>query len=194
MVTDKVNARFSQELPVLYKTARTIWAFAMKENTNKQQMFLNFKMSYRGDIRKQPSVIVWSLTLRKLMSSGGQQWAGVVKEWNTMNNKGSQLVGAKATAVKSLLESIPPRVFDLIVAHVSKHTWEKSAFSEEGLATKKMHPGTKVKWERGGGSAVSVECLESLMHNLNSDWDDRLPSMKKKLSKKELEEKLTRRP
>ena len=150
-------------------------------------MFINFKISYRGNIRRAPSIVTWASTLMNLCKQGHVSWTQVIKDWNMQASKNSHLVGQKAVSVKLLMESCPDTVFKLIIDHVSRHGWHGSAFSDDSLATKKIMPGFKIVLPNGTTLVVTLESITLMFQNIDSDWDRRVPTMRKKFPKKDME-------
>ena len=152
-------------------------------------MFLNFSISHRSSIRRAPSVVTWVQTLNRHKLAGASTWAHIVKEWNAKVAKSSQLTGQKATVVKLLVENTPTEVSAKISEHVSKWGWAASAFSDDCLAVMKTMPGSKVKFDNGLTTSVSEESLLLMFTHINKDWGDRLPHVRQKLTKKDMEER-----
>ena len=59
-----------QELPLLWKTARAVYGQVVTQGTYKDHIFMNFAASYRGSMRKAPSVILWVIVLREMARTG----------------------------------------------------------------------------------------------------------------------------
>ena len=87
------------------------------------------------------------------------------------------------------MESTPTEVLAKISEHVSKWGWAASAFSDDCLAVKKTMPGSKVKFDNGLTTSVSEESMLLMFTHINKDWDDRMPHMRRKLTKKDMEER-----
>eukprot|EP00971_Amphidinium_carterae_P206904 4105271-Amphidinium_carterae.1 len=71
---------------------------------------------------------------------GLQDSASIVREWNSTCPEKQKLVGAKATALRSLL-SWPEGALAALDEHVSLLTWESCAFTETALSNSKLTPG-----------------------------------------------------
>lgn len=167
-----------------------VWSFSLKAGTAQDQMFLNFGISHRSAIRRAPSVVTWVQVLQKLKVAGSGTWTQVVKEWNSKAAKTNQLTGQKAVAVKLLMDSTPSEVFAKISEHTSKWGWAASAFSDECLAQRKAMPGSKIKFDCGVTTAVSAESMLLMFKLINKEWDERLPHMRRKFTKKDMEERV----
>ena len=111
-------------------------------NDREERIFAAFKASARGSIRKPPSCVSWIVTLSRLeVAAPGMQAKSVVQRWNKKAASKDLLQGAKAQAIKNCLELLPAHDRKHLVLCVSKQGWDKSPFTEEALATKKIYPG-----------------------------------------------------
>ena len=152
-----------------------LWVFPVVVLNYKEQVVLNFGISYRSSIRRAPSVIMWVQVLRKLVKKGLTTWAQLIKEWNGQCSKSNQIVGQKAVAVKLMIELLPESWFELVVAHVSWHGWHHGAYSDDSLGSKKLVPGTKIKLPGGQVVVVTEVALLLMARNVDADWKGRRP-------------------
>ena len=67
------------------------------------QIFHRNKIDARGSIRKAPNVISWTISFDKLRLVGDKDAGAIIKAWNTESSKHHQIVGAKAQALKNVL-------------------------------------------------------------------------------------------
>ena len=139
-------------MPKFTKSCLAVYCFRPACATKKQEAYYNFKLSVRGSIRQAPSCITWLLMLQNLRRSGMADASSIIKEWNETSGKGSALIGAKAQAVKLLIEKAPPLAIEFLAAHVSAFGWTGCAFSDDGLGSKKTFPGNVFKHARPGWS------------------------------------------
>ena len=64
-----------------------------------------------------------------------------VKDHNAASSKAGQLVGAKAQAVKNILNALPQNVKQLIVTHTVEVGFEATPWQDDCLGSKKWLPG-----------------------------------------------------
>ena len=100
----------------------------------------NAKLSARGAIRRAHDVITW-LGKLYLLKQTGLDPAAVLKRWNAMATKESQVTGNKRTCCLMLLENAPNAAVQLLLDHVSEFGQESSCFAEDAFANKKIMPG-----------------------------------------------------
>ena len=104
-------------------------------------MFFNFKESIRGSIRKPPNAMTWVHSLMALVKCGETDPGGVIRIWNAQASRNSQIAGEKAQSIKNIMELMPPAAYTAIMDLVGKIGWEKSPWSDQALANKKIYPG-----------------------------------------------------
>jgi len=125
----------------LFKSCQVIYGHCPKVLNKKAEALLAFKISTKGAIRQAPSAITWFITLANLSRYGVTDPSAVIAEWNRSNGKTSALVGGKAMAVKLLLEKAPKTCANFLIQHVGAWGWNNCAFSDDGLASKKIYLG-----------------------------------------------------
>ena len=68
--------------------------------SRKDEAFMNFQLSIRGDIRKPPNCLTWVGTLSKICPNHNQVTIGsVLKEWN-LKDSGFSKAGLSARGVQ----------------------------------------------------------------------------------------------
>jgi hypothetical protein len=90
-------------------------------------------------------VLTWIQSLLKSNEDAG----AAIGEWNKVSGGNGDLVGAKAQAVKQLLDNFPRKGLDLLLKHVSVHGWDNSVFTEDALGSRKLLPSQSFSM-RGG--------------------------------------------
>ncbi len=135
-----------------------------------QEFFTNIKMSNRGSIRKNASIVTWATSLMFLRNHGGVRDPGsVIRSWNSQSARSSQINGQRAQALKMLLE-FPKPALDRLIQCVSTLGWESCPFSEDSLSSKKLLPPfifrktADDKWTARG--AVSMESVVLMTNHI----------------------------
>ena len=188
-IDDEIDLQ--QIAPNVWKSFRCLRFYNVEFSTLRDQTFNNFKLSCRGAIRKPPNVISWVVMLGRMTEAGDRDVGAILRQWNRDNVKAANVVGAKAQAVKSVLEVASPETKNILVAHVSEFGWEHAMLNEDGLASKKLFPGNHFRtvgsktW-----SARQVVTKESshIMFRGVLERFKKLPDLlRKKMSKQQLE-------
>ena len=107
----------------------------------KEEVFYNFKESIRGSIRKPPNAMTWVHSLMALVKCGESDTGGVIRTWNAQATRSSQIVGEKSQSIKNVMELMPAAAYKSIMDLVAKIGWERSPWSDQALANKKIYPG-----------------------------------------------------
>eukprot|EP00959_Pyramimonas_sp_CCMP1952_P455240 9471258-Pyramimonas_sp.AAC.2 len=76
-----------------------------------------------------------------LVKCGESDSGGVIRTWNAQASRSSQIAGEKAQSIKNIMELMPPAAYHAIMDLVSKIGWERSPWSDQALANKKIYPG-----------------------------------------------------
>jgi len=126
--------------PELLKSIQIIYAYRLLFVSKKDEILDNFKRSIRGSIRRPPNIMTWVVVLTNLKKHG-EDAASVVRQHNAQNARLGQLVGAKAQAVKNILDSLPSEALAVVVSHVQRLGWDDCVFSDDSLSSKKYLPG-----------------------------------------------------
>ena len=149
----------------------------------------NARLSARGAIRKAHDVITWLGKLWILRCDGLDPGA-VLKEWNSMATKESQVTGNKRAACLQLLEAPEPAV-KILLEHVSEYGSE-SAFQEDAFSNKKVMPSfvprannNKV-WMRR--LTVTNEGFLLMVRFLDAEWSRKPHAVRRKYDKTQMEE------
>ena len=100
--------------------------------------FQNAQSSARGNIRRAHDVATWLAKL-SMLQSRGLKADSILKQWNEVATKESQIGGQKRVALLALLAA-PTEVAQLLVRHSSEFG-SQSAFSEECFAQKQLQIG-----------------------------------------------------
>ena len=159
-------------LPAFYHSVLVVFGQVMAPMSVPDQVVLNFTLSVKGSIRKQPSVISWVTMLDKVRRFGVDDFDSLIKRFNARVSTASQLAGRKAMIVKLLVESWPSAAWAMVRDHVSEVGWDKNVLSEEVLASKKLLPGHQFKapnklWaSRSKVSEASWLALKRLLRDL----------------------------
>ena len=132
-------------LPAFYHSVLVVFGHGMAPMSVPDQVVLNFTLSVKGSIRKQPSVISWVTMLDKVRRFGFDDFDSLIKRFNARVSTASQLAGRKAMIVKLLVESWPSAAWAMVRDHVSEVGWDKNVLAEEVLASKKLLPGHQFK-------------------------------------------------
>ena len=103
--------------------------------------FENAKLSARGAIRQAHDVPTW-LSKLALLQSKGLKADAVIKAWNDVATRDSQITGQKRVALLQLLAS-PLELCQLLIKHASEFG-QKGAFSEECFANKALQVGASL--------------------------------------------------
>ena len=104
---------------------------------------MNFKISIKGSLRKAPSIMCWVSAVQNLMVYGGGKVdvPALIKKFNAQSSSAFQLIGAKAQAVRALLEDFPDAALEHLQSHVQAVGWQSCAFTDDALSSKKLLPG-----------------------------------------------------
>ena len=107
-------------LPELMKTAGVVHVTREAVSSKVDQLLQNTKLSFRGSIRKAPSIITWVAQLRGIQADV----ANVIGQWNRIAaSKDQRLVGQKATSVSNVM-AFPSVAVDILIGMVSQFGWE----------------------------------------------------------------------
>ena len=132
--------------PSLYESIRNIEVVNLRFATKRDEIFGNFILSHRGEIRKPPSILTWVFSLKKLRDEYSDSDAGaVIRQWNSKVTRAGQLQGGKAQGVKNVLELMPEEAWLVVLADESRHGRENSPYTDELMASKKIYPGSHFK-------------------------------------------------
>ena len=126
-IDDEIDLQ--QIAPNVWKSFRCLRFYNVEFSTLRDQTFNNFKLSCRGAIRKPPNVISWVVMLGRMTEAGDRDVGAILRQWNRDNVKAANVVGAKAQAVKNVLEVASPETKNILVAHVSEFGWEHTMFN-----------------------------------------------------------------
>jgi hypothetical protein len=109
LIEDSVSGDTVKQVhETLYQSVRAIYAHKLVFADKEAEIFENFKLSQRGEIRRAPNVITWVFTLMEL----GKKYqltdiGAVLRKWNNMASKSAQLLGGKSQSVKNIMELLP---------------------------------------------------------------------------------------
>lgn len=178
--------------PTLLDSCSQIYVHCVAMATKREELLENFKRSTRGSIRKPPNVMTWVLGLQQLRANGDSDIATIVKHHNANSSKAGQLAGAKAQAVKNLLEQLPNMALNVLSEHVQSLGWDNCAFSDDCLSSKKYLPGHQFR--RGIGlwiarGKVTKESCELTLRHIIAVHESTSPAMRKKVDRATIEEK-----
>ena len=157
----------------------------------KAEALLAFKISTKGAIRQAPSAITWFITLANLSRYGVTDPSAVIAEWNSSNGRTSALVGGKAMAVKLLLEKAPKTCANFLIQHVGAWGWNNCAFSDDGLASKKIYPGYCWKHQKPGWADRNQVTDRSMLIHLRAsvqDFEGKPAFARRKINRKDMED------
>ena len=169
-----------------------IYVHCVQFATKRDELLENFKRSTRGSIRKPPNVMTWVLGLQQLRAKGDTDIATTVRHHNATSSKIGQLTGAKAQAVKNLLEQLPSTALTVLSDHVQSLGWESCAFSDDCLSSKKYLPGHQFR--RGTGlwiarGKVTKESCELTLRHIIAVHESTAPALRRKVDRSTIEEK-----
>ena len=182
-------------LPAFYHSVLVVFGHVMAPMSVPDQVVLNFTLSVKGSIRKQPSVISWVTMLDKVRQLGFDDFDSLIKRFNARVSTASQLAGRKAMIVKLVVESWPSAAWAMVRDHVSEVGWDKNVLSEEVLASKKLLPGHQFKapnklW--ASRSKVSEGSLMLVRNRLLRDFGKLQKGVARKITRAAFEEMLER--
>ncbi len=136
-----IVAELKSKMSKLFESSRKIWCYRMTYGSKRDELFANFALSARGSIRKPPHTLQWVAALKKLDAADEASANSIIKAWNSQVARASHLAGAKAVGVRNVLGSMPEEVYELLLDHVSKCSWDGCALSDDVLQSKKIYPG-----------------------------------------------------
>ena len=180
--------------PQLLASMATVNTQILTHSSKEQELIYNFKSSSRGSLRRAPSSMEWVQSVRLIRGRGS--WVDLtscMKKFNTGLSKNLQLTGAKAVAVRNLLDGIPTKALEIIENHVQLYGWPKSCFTDDCLSSKKLLPGYQFRhqagqvWQRLG--RMTEESCELLFKHVTKAYEESPEGARKSLTKLELEEK-----
>ena len=136
---------------------------------------MNFKISIKGSLRKAPGIMCWVSAVQNLMVFGGGKVdvQALIKKFNLQNHSAFQLLGAKAQAVRALLEDFPEAALQRLQSHVQALGWQGCAFTDDALSSKKVLPGhtfrnvTGSKSWTGWGKVTEESATLAIHHAVN---------------------------
>jgi len=178
--------------PVLWQSMRDITVVNLRFATLREQAFSNFKLSARGAIRQAPSVINWVVVLQKLGAAGDSDTGQIIRQWNQGSARANQILGAKAQAVKNVMDLCLPETIALMIDHVSTYTWEGCSIQEDCLASKKVFKGQHFrsvnsrKWT--SRQIVTKESCQMMWLRIFKKYDTTVATFRKKYNKAYVEE------
>ena len=138
-IDDKVNLK--KQYYELWLSINRINCIQVVHANSRSEVFANFDLAYRFSMKKQPSILNWVRSLRSLAKCGDKDDADVVREWNRQATDASVIKGAKATALKLMLTSMPKKALDALDKHVSELSWDSCPWSDDSIRSKKHYPG-----------------------------------------------------
>lgn len=176
--------------PVLFESLKKIYCYPFAFENLREAMFINFKLSNRGAIRKPPNLITWMHSLEELRENcGDQDVNAIIRMWNAMASATGNLAGSKATALRLIL-GMPQPSKDALTDFTGRITWEAGPWTEEALSNKKLYPNSGA---RLGGVKAWIERLKVtdaslllMIHNIHASHD--ALKTKRKMTKVEVEE------
>ena len=148
--------------PGLARSLSSISCVYLYRATLIDRVFGAFRASVRGSIRKAPNVVSWVMFLNKAKDKGSSDSSALVRRWNSQATKAATIQGPKAQAVKNMLELMCQEERNIVVADISAKGWDNSVWTEEGLACKKMYPGTHFRCQSKKWTARKVVTPHSL--------------------------------
>ena len=113
IMDDEVNLK--EIHPVLWQSVREMRCVALQFGSVRQQVFANFKVSARGDIRTAANDMDWYRFRKNTCEEPGE----VLRSWNSTCSKSQAMVGVKAQALKNLLEKLLEEAVDEIDSIIS---------------------------------------------------------------------------
>ena len=143
LLDDKVD--IAKAHPPLHKSCCVIYCQHIYHQDARSELFANFQAAYRASMKKPPSLMTWVKTLKALKGLGDRDAGEIIKSWNKKSTDGQMIRGAKAQALKRLLEDMPEEAQEEIDGYVGFFTWELSPWSEEALNSPKHYPGYKAR-------------------------------------------------
>ena len=128
--------------PHVVASARRITCIDISFGSLREQTFSNFHLSLKGSIRRPPNVISWVVMLLRMRTGGDSDTGSILRTWNASAPKHGQIVGSKSQTVKNLMEHADEAILAMLLDDVPQNGWDESPWSEEGLASKKIYPGS----------------------------------------------------
>jgi hypothetical protein len=176
--------------PKLHKSMCNINVMHIYYKTKRDQLFASFAIGERGSIRQAPNSITWAFSLKGLGRHGDKDAGVVIKCWNASQPRSSQITGAKAQAVKNILELDDEAAASLLKS-VARFGWQSCPWSDESIADKRNFPGSKPrlsskKWIQ----RLTVSNRSFALHCLSMDFvQEKLhPQLRRKLVKTAMHE------
>lgn len=177
--------------PKLYTSVLRIFMFHHPHSSKRSIVLHGMKDSVRGSIRRPPNIITITTNIHKLKASGDCDYQGFLKMWNEISGKTYQITGAKAVALRLILEVMPEKGYVVIMAHVSRVGWTMALFSEDNISSKKIYPGHQHKGKSAKWIARKKVTKESFVLDVQRHITiyENLPVfMRTKVSKQAMEE------
>ncbi len=178
--------------PKLFTSLLRVKVHHRPQSSRVQWGLKNCKLSCRGAIRRAPNVITFASMMFKIYKGGNQQYAEFVKEWNRTSARTHQLIGSRAVTLKLLLESAPTSVIEHLVNHVAKFTWDRCAFSDDALSSKRIYPHFQFRctvskaWQNR--MKTSEASMQLMLDRVCYEHEHALPHMRRKVAKTTLED------
>ena len=126
----KYDIDLRSAVPHLYESILRIYVYYMPQESPEAHVLRSMKLSAAGSIRKAYNVMEMVGAFRTLqdLGSGPLNLQIFVRKHNMNNSSGHQIVGAKATTMKLLVEGASNDVLDFILNYVGEVGIEDSVF------------------------------------------------------------------
>ena len=149
-----------------------IWVYSRKPNicvTGIKEYSSTAVHSFRQLYR---SVIVSGFMSTYSHFGGKVDVQALIKKFNGQNTQAFQLTGAKAQAVRALLEDFPPQALKCVQDHVQSVGWQNCGFTDDALSSKKFLPGHVFRNVSGSKTwnAWGKVTVESANLSMNMQW------------------------
>ena len=152
----KYDIDLRSAMPHLYDSILRIYVYYMPQESPEAHVLRSMKLSAAGSIRKAYNVMEMVGAFRTLqdLGSGPLNLQSFVRKHNMNNSSGHQIVGAKATTMKLLVEGASNDVLDFILNYVGEVGIEDSVFADDSF-TKKIFPGHQFSRRASNGGLGS---------------------------------------
>ncbi len=118
----------------------------LKAGSLSDDAVLNLTLGAEGSLRRAPNIITWVGLLSTLKAKAGfNDFEGLAKAFNKKVGNRLQLSCAKAMGVRQIIDAWPAPVTALVSTHVSNFGWDRCAFSDDSVASKKILPNYQPK-------------------------------------------------
>ncbi|CAL1166300.1 unnamed protein product, partial [Cladocopium goreaui] len=140
--------------PTLQQTLQKVRCVHVELTNRKEELFYNFKVAVKGNIRTAPSAVTWVNSLLELSKAGDRDLQGTLNSWNTQAPKPDKVQGQKYLTVKNLLD-LPPECRNVMFAYINKNGWDSSPYSEDLLSSKKLLVNFNFKTTKADPTALA---------------------------------------